>query len=95
MLRGSVTAERGIADLNAKGLHQPAEAGMNMDNARLLVIGAGVNGSVCAAGLHKAGIALSPHARSFGAWGSVIAFAARERDFQAPPGDLPAPPERP
>ncbi len=36
---------------------------MNMDNARLLVIGAGVNGSVCAAGLHNAGIDVTVLAR--------------------------------
>ncbi len=36
---------------------------MNMDNARLLVIGSGVNGSVCAAGLHNAGIKVTVLAR--------------------------------
>ncbi|MGO9273106.1 MAG: ketopantoate reductase family protein [Terriglobia bacterium] len=34
-----------------------------MDNARMLVIGAGVNGSVCAAGLHNAGIDVTVLAR--------------------------------
>lgn len=34
-----------------------------MDNARILVIGAGVNGSVCAAALHKAGIDVTVLAR--------------------------------
>jgi len=29
---------------------------MDTDNARILVIGAGVNGSICAAGLYQAGI---------------------------------------
>ena len=36
---------------------------MNMDNARILVIGAGVNGSVCAVGLHNAGIDVTVLAR--------------------------------
>ena len=36
---------------------------MKMDNAKILVIGAGVNGSVCAANLHKAGIAVTILAR--------------------------------
>jgi 2-dehydropantoate 2-reductase len=34
-----------------------------MDNARMLVIGAGVNGSVCAAGLHNAGMDVTVLAR--------------------------------
>jgi 2-dehydropantoate 2-reductase len=36
---------------------------MKMDSARLLVIGAGVNGSVCAAALHNAGIDVTVLAR--------------------------------
>ncbi len=36
---------------------------MEIDNARILVIGAGVNGSVCAVGLHNAGINVSVLAR--------------------------------
>ena len=36
---------------------------MNRDTARILVIGAGVNGSVCAASLHKAGINVTVLAR--------------------------------
>jgi len=36
---------------------------MNMDNARILVIGAGVNGSVCAVGLYNAGISVTVLAR--------------------------------
>ena len=39
------------------------EVGMKTDNARILVIGAGVNGSVCAASLHKAGINVTILAR--------------------------------
>ena len=31
-----------------------SESAINMDSARMLVIGAGVNGSVCAVGLHNA-----------------------------------------
>jgi len=34
-----------------------------MDNARILVIGAGVNGSVCAVSLHNAGIDATVFAR--------------------------------
>ena len=36
---------------------------MNKDNVRILVIGAGVNGSICAAGLHNAGIDVTLLAR--------------------------------
>ena len=36
---------------------------MNMDNARILVIGAGVNGSICAVGLHNAGVDVTVLAR--------------------------------
>ena len=36
---------------------------MKMDNARILVIGAGVNGSICAASLYKAGINVTVLAR--------------------------------
>ena len=36
---------------------------MNKDNARILVIGAGVNGSICAVGLHNAGIDVTLLAR--------------------------------
>lgn len=36
---------------------------MNVDNTRLLIIGAGVNGSVCASGLNKAGIDVTVLAR--------------------------------
>ena len=36
---------------------------MNMDNARILVIGAGVNGSICAVGLHNAGVNVTVLAR--------------------------------
>jgi len=40
-----------------------ADVEINIDNARILVIGAGVNGSVCAAVLHKAGIDVTVLAR--------------------------------
>jgi 2-dehydropantoate 2-reductase len=40
-----------------------AESGTSMENARMLVIGAGVNGSICAAGLHNAGIDVTVLAR--------------------------------
>ena len=36
---------------------------MDKDNARILVIGAGVNGSVCAAGLQRAGANVTVLAR--------------------------------
>jgi ketopantoate reductase len=36
---------------------------MNVDNTRLLIIGAGVNGSVCASGLNKSGIDVTVLAR--------------------------------
>jgi 2-dehydropantoate 2-reductase len=36
---------------------------MNTENARILVIGAGVNGSICATGLHQAGIDVTLLAR--------------------------------
>lgn len=36
---------------------------MIKDNARILIIGAGVNGSVCAAGLHRAGVDVTVLAR--------------------------------
>jgi 2-dehydropantoate 2-reductase len=36
---------------------------MKTDNARILVIGAGVNGSICAAGLHNAGVDVTILAR--------------------------------
>ncbi|MBL8164057.1 MAG: ketopantoate reductase family protein, partial [Anaerolineae bacterium] len=36
---------------------------MLTDNARILIIGAGVNGSICAAGLHNAGFNLTLLAR--------------------------------
>jgi len=36
---------------------------MDKDNARILVIGAGVNGSICAVGLYQAGIDVTVLAR--------------------------------
>jgi 2-dehydropantoate 2-reductase len=39
------------------------EVGMKVDNARILVIGAGVNGSICAAALQNAGIDVTVLAR--------------------------------
>jgi hypothetical protein len=39
------------------------EFGMKTDNARNLVIGAGVNGSICAVGLYNAGVDMTILAR--------------------------------